>query len=141
MPPIWWDLSAEATVKLSARVEWIFCKFKVVLCCRSDKDLVNQERSLAMYRDDSKSAGSRNREVGLTHTHVNTHHMVNVWFLNSGLLVCRLILLHLIIGKLTKNVFVPLELWYNSNIQKTQLKNSSVCSNHTIRFPWISCRI
>nr|XP_046248985.1 unconventional myosin-IXAb-like isoform X5 [Scatophagus argus] len=32
---------------------------------KSDKDLVNQERSLAMYRDDSKSAGSRNRgEVG-----------------------------------------------------------------------------
>ncbi|XP_038561193.1 unconventional myosin-IXa-like isoform X7 [Micropterus salmoides] len=29
---------------------------------KSDKDLVNQERSLAMYRDDSKSAGSRNRE-------------------------------------------------------------------------------
>uniref|UniRef100_A0A8C4P035 Myosin-IXa n=1 Tax=Dicentrarchus labrax TaxID=13489 RepID=A0A8C4P035_DICLA len=29
---------------------------------KSDKDLVNQERSLAMY--DSKSAGSRNREVG-----------------------------------------------------------------------------
>nr|XP_046248988.1 unconventional myosin-IXAa-like isoform X8 [Scatophagus argus] len=28
---------------------------------KSDKDLVNQERSLAMYRDDSKSAGSRNR--------------------------------------------------------------------------------
>ncbi|XP_078023850.1 unconventional myosin-IXAb-like isoform X8 [Epinephelus lanceolatus] len=31
---------------------------------KSDKDLVNQERSLAMFRDDSKSAGSRNREVG-----------------------------------------------------------------------------
>ncbi|XP_027147329.1 unconventional myosin-IXa-like isoform X3 [Larimichthys crocea] len=31
---------------------------------KSDKDLVNQERSLSMYRDDSKSAGSRNREVG-----------------------------------------------------------------------------
>ncbi|XP_044212401.1 unconventional myosin-IXAa-like [Thunnus albacares] len=31
---------------------------------KSDKDLVNQERSLAMYREDSKSAGSRNREVG-----------------------------------------------------------------------------
>ncbi|XP_026166425.1 unconventional myosin-IXAb-like isoform X3 [Mastacembelus armatus] len=31
---------------------------------KSDKDLVNQERSLAMYRDDSKSAGPRNREVG-----------------------------------------------------------------------------
>ncbi|XP_032379863.1 unconventional myosin-IXAb isoform X2 [Etheostoma spectabile] len=30
---------------------------------KSDKDLVNQERSLAMFRDDSKS-GSRNREVG-----------------------------------------------------------------------------
>ncbi|XP_051808586.1 unconventional myosin-IXa-like isoform X11 [Acanthochromis polyacanthus] len=29
---------------------------------KSDKDLVNQERSLAMFRDDSKSAGSRNRE-------------------------------------------------------------------------------
>ncbi|XP_029952462.1 unconventional myosin-IXAa-like isoform X2 [Salarias fasciatus] len=29
---------------------------------KSDKDLVNQERSLSMYRDDSKSAGSRNRE-------------------------------------------------------------------------------
>ncbi|CAI5665523.1 unnamed protein product [Oreochromis niloticus] len=31
---------------------------------KSDKDLVNQERSLAMFRDDSKSAGSRSREVG-----------------------------------------------------------------------------
>ncbi|KAM9753299.1 unconventional myosin-IXAb-like isoform 2-T2 [Menidia menidia] len=33
---------------------------------KSDKDLVNQERSLSlsMYRDDSKSAGSRNKEVG-----------------------------------------------------------------------------
>ncbi|KAM4734078.1 LOW QUALITY PROTEIN: unconventional myosin-IXAa-like [Anableps anableps] len=33
---------------------------------KSDKDLVNQERSLSlsMHRDDSKSAGSRNREVG-----------------------------------------------------------------------------
>ncbi|XP_008289788.1 unconventional myosin-IXa-like isoform X3 [Stegastes partitus] len=31
---------------------------------KSDKDLVNQERSLAMFRDDSKTAGSRNREVG-----------------------------------------------------------------------------
>ncbi|KAM3608851.1 uncharacterized protein V6R79_005746 [Siganus canaliculatus] len=31
---------------------------------KSDKDLVNQERSLAMFRDDSKSAGFRNREVG-----------------------------------------------------------------------------
>nr|XP_040018575.1 unconventional myosin-IXAa-like isoform X13 [Gasterosteus aculeatus aculeatus] len=30
---------------------------------KSDKDLVNQERSLAMFRDDSKS-GSRSREVG-----------------------------------------------------------------------------
>uniref|UniRef100_A0A3P9BXX8 Myosin IXAb n=1 Tax=Maylandia zebra TaxID=106582 RepID=A0A3P9BXX8_9CICH len=29
---------------------------------KSDKDLVNQERSLAMFRDDSKSAGSRSRE-------------------------------------------------------------------------------
>ncbi|XP_008289780.1 unconventional myosin-IXa-like isoform X2 [Stegastes partitus] len=29
---------------------------------KSDKDLVNQERSLAMFRDDSKTAGSRNRE-------------------------------------------------------------------------------
>ncbi|CAN9498910.1 unnamed protein product [Ophioblennius macclurei] len=29
---------------------------------KSDKDLVNQERSFSMYRDDSKSAGSRNRE-------------------------------------------------------------------------------
>lgn len=38
---------------------------KRVCCCRSDKDLVNQERSLSlsMHRDDSKSAGSRNREV------------------------------------------------------------------------------
>lgn len=42
------------------------------VCCRSDKDLVNQERSLAMFRDDSKSAGSRNREVGHTHRTVNT---------------------------------------------------------------------
>ncbi|XP_031720714.1 unconventional myosin-IXAa-like isoform X1 [Anarrhichthys ocellatus] len=31
---------------------------------KSDKDLVNQERSLAMFRDDSKLVGSRNREVG-----------------------------------------------------------------------------
>ncbi|XP_041650901.1 unconventional myosin-IXAb-like isoform X6 [Cheilinus undulatus] len=31
---------------------------------KSDKDLVNQERSLAMFRDDSKTSGSRNREVG-----------------------------------------------------------------------------
>ncbi|XP_068458393.1 unconventional myosin-IXAa-like isoform X2 [Clinocottus analis] len=31
---------------------------------KSDKDLVNQERSLAMFRDDSKSIGFRNREVG-----------------------------------------------------------------------------
>ncbi|XP_054897389.1 unconventional myosin-IXAa-like isoform X2 [Poeciliopsis prolifica] len=33
---------------------------------KSDKDLVNQERSLSlsMHRDDSESAGSRNREVG-----------------------------------------------------------------------------
>ncbi|XP_065813032.1 unconventional myosin-IXAb isoform X1 [Labrus bergylta] len=31
---------------------------------KSDKDLVNQERSLAMFRDDSKTPGSRNREVG-----------------------------------------------------------------------------
>ncbi|XP_026220851.1 unconventional myosin-IXAb-like isoform X5 [Anabas testudineus] len=31
---------------------------------KSDKDLMNQERSLSMYRDDSKSGGSRNREVG-----------------------------------------------------------------------------
>ncbi|XP_029008441.1 unconventional myosin-IXAb-like isoform X5 [Betta splendens] len=31
---------------------------------KSDKDLVNQERSLSMYRDDSKSGGSKNREVG-----------------------------------------------------------------------------
>ncbi|XP_059192007.1 unconventional myosin-IXa-like [Centropristis striata] len=30
---------------------------------KSDKDLVNQERSLAMFRDDSKTAGSRNREA------------------------------------------------------------------------------
>uniref|UniRef100_A0A665UUJ2 Myosin IXAb n=1 Tax=Echeneis naucrates TaxID=173247 RepID=A0A665UUJ2_ECHNA len=29
---------------------------------KSDKDLVNQERSLAMFRDNAKSAGSRNRE-------------------------------------------------------------------------------
>ncbi|XP_075875447.1 unconventional myosin-IXAb-like isoform X4 [Nelusetta ayraudi] len=29
---------------------------------KSDKDLVNQERSLAMFRDDSKSGGSRSRE-------------------------------------------------------------------------------
>ncbi|XP_074534522.1 unconventional myosin-IXAa-like isoform X2 [Halichoeres trimaculatus] len=29
---------------------------------KSDKDLVNQERSLAMFRDDSKAAGSRHRE-------------------------------------------------------------------------------
>ncbi|KAK2842615.1 hypothetical protein Q5P01_012815 [Channa striata] len=29
---------------------------------KSDKDLVNQERSLSMYRDDSKSTGSRTRE-------------------------------------------------------------------------------
>ncbi|XP_041650903.1 unconventional myosin-IXAa-like isoform X8 [Cheilinus undulatus] len=29
---------------------------------KSDKDLVNQERSLAMFRDDSKTSGSRNRE-------------------------------------------------------------------------------
>nr|XP_020516273.1 unconventional myosin-IXa-like isoform X4 [Labrus bergylta] len=29
---------------------------------KSDKDLVNQERSLAMFRDDSKTPGSRNRE-------------------------------------------------------------------------------
>lgn len=44
----------------------------MVVCCRSDKDLVNQERSLAMFRDDSKSAGSRNREVG-EHTHMFAH--------------------------------------------------------------------
>ncbi|XP_034390130.1 unconventional myosin-IXAa-like isoform X2 [Cyclopterus lumpus] len=31
---------------------------------KSDKDLVNQERSLAMFRDDSKAVGYRNREVG-----------------------------------------------------------------------------
>ncbi|XP_034541860.1 unconventional myosin-IXAa-like [Notolabrus celidotus] len=31
---------------------------------KSDKDLVNQERSLAMFRDDSKTSGSRHREVG-----------------------------------------------------------------------------
>ncbi|XP_068595862.1 unconventional myosin-IXAb-like [Brachionichthys hirsutus] len=31
---------------------------------KSDKDLVNQERSLSMYRDDSKPAGSRSREMG-----------------------------------------------------------------------------
>lgn len=35
----------------------------MALCCRSDKDLVNQERSFAMFRDDSKS-GSRSRGVG-----------------------------------------------------------------------------
>lgn len=33
------------------------------LRCRSDKDLVNQERSLAMFSNDSKSGGSRSREV------------------------------------------------------------------------------
>lgn len=48
-----------------------------VLCCRSDKDLVNQERSLAMFRDDSKSAGSRNREVGHTHTHTHSIYILN----------------------------------------------------------------
>uniref|UniRef100_A0A3P8SY78 Myosin IXAb n=1 Tax=Amphiprion percula TaxID=161767 RepID=A0A3P8SY78_AMPPE len=56
-----------------------FVKFfkDVVAYCRSDKDLVNQERSLAMFRDDSKSAGSRNREVGhidiYEHNHILSH--------------------------------------------------------------------